>query len=100
MFIPIHTDRPPRHAPAVTMLLIAINVLIYAAGQLGQVTGHTDVNQFISLFHFDPAHFRAWQLLTYQFMYDPSSIWHVVFNMLLLCVFGCSVECRLGSSGF
>src|SRR5208337_1717560 len=27
-------------------------------------------------------HGQVWRLLTYAFLHDPNSIWHIVFNML------------------
>ena len=41
-------------------------------------------------------HGEVWRLLTYGFLHDTSSIWHIVFNMLLLFWFGRQVEEHLG----
>jgi len=35
---------------------------------------------------------QVWRLLTYAFLHDPSSIWHIVFNMLFLWWFGKDME--------
>ncbi len=45
-------------------------------------------------------HGEVWRLLTYAFLHDPNSIWHIVFNMLFLYWFGRSVEEHLGSREF
>ncbi len=45
------------------------------------------------------ARFEIWRLLTYGFCHS-ADIWHIVFNMLLLWVFGRLVEPQLGSKEF
>ncbi|MGH8616054.1 MAG: rhomboid family intramembrane serine protease [Burkholderiales bacterium] len=36
--------------------------------------------------------FQPWQLVTYSFLHDPNSIWHLFFNMFALWMFGSDVE--------
>jgi membrane associated rhomboid family serine protease len=43
---------------------------------------------------------KVWQLLTYQFLHDPRSPWHLVFNMLMLWWFGRDIERRWGGWTF
>lgn len=45
-------------------------------------------------------HGRVWQLVTYQFLHEPRTPWHVVFNMLVLFTFGRRLEGRWGTAGF
>jgi membrane associated rhomboid family serine protease len=33
-----------------------------------------------------------WQPVTYLFLHDPGSLWHLLFNMLFLWMFGCDLE--------
>ncbi|MFO0879440.1 MAG: rhomboid family intramembrane serine protease [Gemmataceae bacterium] len=40
---------------------------------------------------------QVWRLLTYAFLHDTASIWHILFNMLMLFWFGRQVEEALGS---
>src|SRR5262249_46652982 len=50
---------------------------------------------FTSAFVLDPEailHGQVWRLLTYAFLHDTFSIWHIVFNMLFLWWFGSEVE--------
>jgi membrane associated rhomboid family serine protease len=44
--------------------------------------------------------FRFWQPLTYQFLHDPGSVFHLAGNMLFLWIFGSAVEGRIRSIGF
>ena len=44
--------------------------------------------------------FEPWQLITYAFLHDPSSLTHIGFNMFTLWMFGREVEAALGSRRF
>lgn len=37
-----------------------------------------------------------WQLLTYGFLHDPNSVWHILFNMFGLWLFGTDLEVIYG----
>jgi membrane associated rhomboid family serine protease len=45
-------------------------------------------------------HGEVWRLLTYAFLHDPNSIWHILFNMLFLWWFGSDVEDLYGPREF
>jgi membrane associated rhomboid family serine protease len=40
--------------------------------------------------------FQPWQLVTYGFLHDPSNIFHILFNMFGLYMFGSDVERLFG----
>jgi membrane associated rhomboid family serine protease len=42
----------------------------------------------------------VWQLVTYLFLHDLGSIWHIVFNMLTLWMFGAPIEETWGTRRF
>ncbi|MBY0526447.1 MAG: rhomboid family intramembrane serine protease [Gemmataceae bacterium] len=48
----------------------------------------------------DVLHGQVWRLLTYAFLHDTHSIWHIVFNMLFLWWFGKDLEDMYGSREF
>jgi len=76
--------------------LIIINVIAFVA-QI--VIGPS----FTELFLLDvKAVFRGeiWRLLTYAFLHDPNSPWHIIFNMLFLWWFGPDVEDLYGPREF
>lgn len=81
--------------PAVK-ILIAANVLMYGAQFLFQ--GLVDL---LALWPIQPieghVYFQYWQILTYAFLHDTGSIYHLLFNMLGLWMFGSQVEAYLGS---
>lgn len=102
MFIPLRTDRPPKRTPVITQALIVVNMVVYLAGVSGSYFSLFESAQVMADWgHFDPRDFKAWQLVTYQFLHEPHGFpWHIAFNMLFLWVFGCAVEDRLGRAGF
>lgn len=44
--------------------------------------------------------FRPWQLLTYGFMHSTDTIWHIVFNMFAVFMFGSEVERLFGAKRY
>ena len=50
---------------------------------------------------YDPAGatpgFMPWQLVTYAFLHDPSNLFHLLFNMLALVMFGAPLEYTWGT---
>jgi membrane associated rhomboid family serine protease len=100
LLIPLRTDQYPRRRPIVTEALIIANLLVFLAGLAGHHFQAFDIRQFIEWGHFDPQRFKWWQLFTALFVHDPSGIWHVLFNMLALWVFGPPVEGRLSRFAF
>ena len=95
----------PFNLPRVTKILLIANV----AGFLLQfLLGDTRM-QFFELWPlgdsmYDPngvaPSFMPWQLLTYGFMHDPTSIFHLAFNMLALVMFGAQLEHTWGDRRF
>jgi membrane associated rhomboid family serine protease len=83
-----------------TEALIIVNLLIYLIGLAGHYWDVVDLNALLDFGHLGRLDFKPHQLLTYQFLHDPTSIWHIAFNMLFLWVFGSAVEDRLGHFGF
>ncbi|MCH8314840.1 MAG: rhomboid family intramembrane serine protease [Planctomycetes bacterium] len=100
MLIPLRTDRPPKRRPVITEALIIVNLLVYLVGVAGPFFDWFEHGAVAGFGHFDPHDFRAWQLVTYQFLHDPGGFGHIAFNMLFLWVFGAAVEDRLGRMGF
>ncbi len=46
------------------------------------------------------AHGQVWRLVTHAFCHDRGSIWHILFNMLFLYWFGCTLESMYGTREF
>jgi membrane associated rhomboid family serine protease len=100
MFIPLGTDRLPRHRPTVTLGLIGVNLAIFlgiAIAVRAGLTTHEAVLRWGSVWRLD---FHPRTLVTSVFLHDPSGLGHIAFNMLFLWVFGQAVETRFGSWWF
>ena len=80
--------------PVVTRNLLYLNLIMFVA---------TLINPYFMKDTFAMAfplstEFRWWQPLTHMFMHD--GIWHILFNMYTLVMFGMVVERALGSRKF
>ncbi len=86
---------------AVTTLIV-INVLVFLAELFTtQRGGASGIVEWLAL---KPGLFQSnwnlWELLTYGFVHDPRDIWHIVFNMFGLWMFGTDVEAIYGRREF
>jgi len=92
---------PGRVTPAVKFLLIA-NTAVFVFQTLIAFIGTGLDNQLNLYFGLVPPlvlnDFYVWQLFTYQFLHG--GLFHLLFNMLAVWMFGCDLEQRWGSSFF
>jgi len=84
--------------PAVKKLLIA-NGAVFVASTLVGAVGYGFVLGPLMLTPYLVTHRLAvWQLVTYMFLH--AGIWHILFNMLALWMFGCDLERTWGARRF
>lgn len=95
---PIYNMRPRRQSgiPDVVFVLLVANVLLYA---LERYSPNFMIATF-GLWPIDSGYFRPWQLLTYGFLHDVHSLYHIGFNMLGLWMFGRHIEPMMGTRRF
>ncbi len=92
--------------PPVTKNIIIINVLFWLASiTLPKVVANSfgvpfDLAHFLGLHYFQASAFNPVQLVTYMFMHDTSSIWHILFNMFAVWMFGQTIERTWGPKRF
>ncbi|WP_437204391.1 rhomboid family intramembrane serine protease [Planctomicrobium sp. SH664] len=84
--------------PAMTMVkgLIITNVVIFVI----QVVVGGWVEKWFMLTEDAVLKGQLWRFTTYDFLHDPTSIWHLLFNMWLLYMAGTRVESKYGSKEF
>lgn len=85
--------------PPVIKNLLIINGLFW----LAQITIGKDLVQMedlLSLHYFQSEFFKPWQFITYMFLHDPGSFFHLLFNMFALWMFGSTLENLWGSKRF
>lgn len=83
------------NTPRITRNLIMINIIVFAATFLAERVLHNDVfGRLFALYPLGSSYFRFWQPVTYMFMHG--GIWHILFNMYTLFIFGSVVERMIG----
>jgi membrane associated rhomboid family serine protease len=105
MFVPLQTQQaePLHRFPVVTVIVIAINVAVFALQVVLVVAGgQAALNDFVATFGVVPAEIVAGQelhtLLTAMFVH--AGLLHIGFNMLYLWVFGGNIEDHIGRVPF
>lgn len=85
--------------------IILVNVALYVLELfvLG-LGGEAGWDVFLRTFALNPAEvfqrLKIWQLVTYMFLHSPASIFHILFNMLVLWMFGSEIERVWGPARF
>lgn len=82
--------------PPVTRALVLLNVALY----LIELVAPSFLLLHFALWPLGSELFRPWQLLTYGFLHDPTSVWHIAFNMFALYMFGRALEAYWGGRRF
>lgn len=101
---PIYSRRPTDSSaiPDVIFILLIINGLVFALQQFAPqlMQGLFALQPLIDPpgYAFPP--FLPWQLVTYGFMHDTGSLMHIIFNMLMLWMFGRDLERLMGPTRF
>jgi len=76
--------------------LLILNVIFY----IGSFIIGDVATKLFALYYFENPNFQYWQPITHMFMHDPSSIFHILFNMYALWAFGSPLEMRWGQKKF
>ncbi len=85
--------------PTCTRILI-VTIAVYVAQIVisdGRVSYAT---QWLAVTPDTISHGQLWRLLTYAFCHSPERLFHIVFNMLILWIFGRRIELKYGSREF
>ncbi len=82
--------------PPVTRALVIANVALFL---LEQVWGKFLLLHF-ALWPLASPYFAPWQLISYAFLHDPTTLWHVLLNMFALFMFGRTLESYWGGRRF
>jgi membrane associated rhomboid family serine protease len=88
----------PKLTPATRAIILA-NVLVYLLEKVAPVSMEVHFGLW-PIATPAPAPFHPWQLVTYAFLHDPADIWHIIFNMFALYMFGPLLEQYWGARRF
>jgi len=86
--------------PPVVKNLIVANAVIYVAQLFFRYAQGIELENYFALWTVDSGNFKIWQLITHLFMHDPSSPFHLIFNMFGLYMFGRDLESVWGPKRF
>lgn len=84
---------------SITIHVIIINVLLWVASLLLPRIGIDLISKF-GLHYWAGSNFSPIQFVTYMFLHDTSSIYHLLFNMVGLYTFGTVLERAFGTKRF
>jgi membrane associated rhomboid family serine protease len=109
MFLPLHDENATRRVPVLTVLLIALNVVVFAY----QALSPQSLTYFVlrmGAIPYEITHFTAYRgypverisplLALFASMFLHGSLFHLLGNMLYLWIFGNNVEDFLGRVRF
>lgn len=86
--------------PPVTKNLIIINFLIWIVMMVFPEFGENGIMRRLGLHFFEASDANPVQLITYMFVHSPHNIFHILFNMFTLWMFGRILEQVWGSRRF
>lgn len=90
--------------PIATKNIIIINSILWLATLLLGQREIVDLNKYLALHFWLAEDFHIHQFVTYMFMHDSSGfstgIWHILFNMFTLWMFGSLLERVMGVKRF
>ena len=84
--------------PPVVKNLLIINVLVFLAQKIFEQS--FELTSKIGLWPVQSIHFRPYQIFTHMFAHSPNLIFHIIFNMLTMWMFGRILESFWGSKRF
>lgn len=86
--------------PPVTKNLIIINALIWLVEVIAPQFGQNGIIRHLGLHFVGASHFNPAQVITYMFVHDQRTFFHVFFNMFTLFFFGPALENVWGTRKF
>lgn len=85
--------------PPVIKNLLIINGLLWLA-QITIGRDLVDLEDLLALHYVASDYYHPWQFVTYMFLHDPGSFFHILFNMFALWMFGSTLENLWGTKRF
>lgn len=85
--------------PPITLNIIIINVICWLAQLLFMSQG-IDLSNYLGLHYYSSDLFYPHQIITYMFLHDPTSFFHILFNMFAVYMFGRTLELVWGGKRF
>jgi len=88
-----------RNIPPVTKNLLLLNVMFFVVSVVLAQNG-TDISRMLGAHYFNSFLFQPFQIVTHMFMHSITDFFHILFNMILLIMFGGHLERTWGSKRY
>lgn len=88
-----------RNIPPVTKNLLLLNVMFYIVSIVLAQNG-MDISRTLGSHYFNSFLFEPYQIVTHMFMHSITDFFHILFNMILLIMFGGHLERIWGSKRY
>ena len=85
--------------PPVTKNLLILNILFFVATLVLGSKG-IDLTEIFGTHYMGTVSFKPYTIVTYMFMHSPTNFMHILFNMLLLIMFGAHLERMWGAKRY
>jgi len=86
--------------PPVVKNLIILNVIVVCIQFITSKSGSPWMENFFALHDVRSPFFKPHQIITYMFLHSTETPWHIIFNMLILWMFGSILENFWGPKRF
>jgi membrane associated rhomboid family serine protease len=86
--------------PQATKNFLLLNVLLFVLMQVFYSTSGLDLSNYLSAHYLGTPMFEPYQIITHMFMHSRVDFMHILFNMLLLVIFGSHLERLWGAKRF
>jgi|TARA_R110000737_G_scaffold161270_1_gene189140 membrane associated rhomboid family serine protease len=86
--------------PQVTKNFLLLNVLLFVLMQFFLASGGIDLSRYLASHYIGTPLFEPYQVISHMFMHSPVDFMHIIFNMLLLVMFGAHLERLWGPKRF
>ncbi|MCT4561708.1 MAG: rhomboid family intramembrane serine protease [Crocinitomicaceae bacterium] len=86
--------------PQVTKNFLIINVLLFILMQFFYASSGLDISNYLASHYVGTPFFEPYQAVTHMFMHSRLNFMHIVFNMLILVIFGSHLERLWGAKRF
>ena len=80
-----------RNIPPITKNLLLLNIMFFIVSVVLAQNG-TDISRMLGAHYFNSFLFEPYQIVTHMFMHSITDFFHILFNMLLLVMFGAHLE--------
>jgi len=88
-----------KNLPPVTLNLLLINILVFVVSLVLSQNG-TDMADLLGAHYFNSINFQPYQVVSHMFMHSLTDPFHIIFNMMLLVIFGGHLERLWGAKRY